>query len=106
MGNGQILLQFVNVRTENSFQIIMKYFYTAIDCETLSNPENGFVSVNGVTIGAIATYGCNPGFILVGRRVRICRNDGQYSGVEPVCRGMKVHFLSASFINPNSYYLR
>ncbi|XP_003387839.1 PREDICTED: sushi, von Willebrand factor type A, EGF and pentraxin domain-containing protein 1-like isoform X2 [Amphimedon queenslandica] len=59
-----------------------------LNCVTLNNPENGFVSVSGSTVGAIATYSCNPGFELAGRRVRICRNDGQYSGVEPICRAI------------------
>lgn len=49
------------------------------------------MSVSGNTVGAIATYSCHPGFELVGRRVRVCRNDGQYSGVEPICKGMLIN---------------
>lgn len=61
---------------------------TAINCERLNNPDNGIVVVNGNTIGAVATYHCNPGFLLVGSDQRICQEDGTYSGVAPSCRGI------------------
>ena len=61
---------------------------TAINCERLNNPDNGIVVVKGNTIGAVATYHCNPGFQLVGSEQRICQEDGTYSGVAPFCRGI------------------
>ena len=39
-------------------------------------------------IGTVATYECNPGFVLVGQEIRTCVEDsgvGVFNGVEPVC---------------------
>ena len=44
--------------------------------------------VRGNTVGAIATYTCNPGFELIGQEERVCQSDGSYSGQAPICRSM------------------
>ena len=39
-------------------------------------------------IGTVATYECNPGFVLVGQENRTCVEDsgvGVFNGIEPVC---------------------
>ena len=35
--------------------------------------------------GGVATYTCDPGFILVGEPTRICSSDGTWSGMAPTC---------------------
>ena len=45
--------------------------------------------------GTIATYGCSPGYQLVGgSSVRACGPDGTWNGTEPIC-GSKVIFLTS-----------
>ncbi|XP_076821299.1 CUB and sushi domain-containing protein 3-like [Clavelina lepadiformis] len=46
---------------------------------------------NGEIEGTLAygrslTYSCDPGFELTGSRIRICRSDRKWSGLEPQCR--------------------
>ena len=45
-------------------------------CPTLSNPENGQVMVNTLTVGGVATYTCNNGFTLTGASMRMCVQNG------------------------------
>lgn len=63
-------------------------YYAAIECPSLSNPPNGSVSLNGVTVGSLATYECDPGFILSGNQRRSCLATGRWSGSDPQCVGM------------------
>ncbi len=59
--------------------------YAAIQCARLVNPLNGVVTLEGVTLGSIATYSCNEGFALNGPSVRICEGVGDWSGISPIC---------------------
>ncbi len=59
----------------------------AIMCPSLSNPSNGIVSFNDLSIFSVATYSCNKGFFLVGLQVRECKTTGLWSEQEPVCQG-------------------
>ena len=63
-----------------------------IRCGPLNNPSNGQVSVRDNTVGGVATYTCNTGYSLFGSTTRTCRNDGTWSGDEPVCelQGMTI----------------
>ena len=58
-----------------------------IDCGELDDPNNGQVSLNGTTLGSIATYTCDPGHSLIGDMERICQENGTWSGNEPTCEG-------------------
>ena len=64
------------------------YCTTAIECPNLSNPANGRVSLNGITVGSLATYECDPGFVLRGNERRSCLSTGRWSGSDPECVGM------------------
>ena len=44
----------------------------AVDCEGLENPTNGIVMLTGTTLGSVATYECNDGYIRVGKKRRRC----------------------------------
>ena len=54
-------------------------------CGSLPHPANGRVELDGTDVGSIATYYCDDLFELVGDDTRVCREDGTYSGAEPVC---------------------
>ena len=54
-------------------------------CNRLENPAFGSVRFTGTTIGSRANYSCNSGYALVGDRVRVCRQDGEWSGEAPTC---------------------
>ena len=62
--------------------------YTGIVCPTLSNLENGQVTVNTHTVGGVATYTCNTGYGLSGVDTRMCVQNGvigQWTPGEPTC---------------------
>ena len=59
----------------------------AITCGSLPSPLNGAVEVTGMTFGDTATYSCNTGFVLFGKGIRECRQDGTWNGKTPDCRG-------------------
>ena len=57
-----------------------------VDCGGLKNPENGQVAISGTDFGSNARYRCLSGYILVGDDVRMCQENGDWSGEEPVCQ--------------------
>ncbi len=59
-----------------------------IECSVLPAPDGGSVRLSGLIVGSTATYQCNTGYVLEGESVRICQEDGTWSGVEPTCRCM------------------
>ena len=61
--------------------------YAVVDCGELDDPDNGQVSLDETTFESIATYTCDPGFILTGNTVRICQENGNWSDSEPTCDG-------------------
>ena len=64
---------------------IVVYYCVAIMCPPLPDIDNGVVEWSGLSPGGVATYTCDPGFILVGDATRICRDNGTWSGEEPTC---------------------
>ena len=48
---------------------------------------NGKVTFTKTTIGSVANYSCDSGFVLTGLPSRICGMDGSWSGEVPVCKG-------------------
>lgn len=57
-----------------------------IDCGDLESPDNGMVDLsNGTTFGSQAVYTCNDPFKLNGNSVRVCQENGEWSGSTPVC---------------------
>jgi len=57
-----------------------------VDCGGLSSPANGIVSTPSTTYLSEAIYSCNDGFELSGGpSTRICQDDGNWSGVAPIC---------------------
>ena len=56
-----------------------------IECESLSNPANGMVTVTGLTPGSIATYTCDNTYQLLGNDTRTCDSNGLWTKMEPTC---------------------
>lgn len=63
---------------------------TAVNCGSLDNPVNGVVTIDtGTTLGMIARYSCNPGYLLMeALALRLCTISGQWSGTAPTCERM------------------
>ena len=66
----------------------------AVDCGSLSPPANGVVVVGTTTLGSVATYTCNPSFVLLGGTQSIeCQENGNWSGETPTCEGDYSHLV-------------
>ncbi len=66
-------------------------------CVELTAPDNGTVTVNDpdLLVGTVATYSCDPGYILVGDTVRTCEGrgdgtEGTWNSTQPMCAGDNV----------------
>ncbi len=60
-------------------------------CSDLTALTNGMIGYNMGTVspkpvGTVATYTCNPGYILNGGTTRTCGSDGVWSESVPVCQ--------------------
>ena len=68
------------------FSHTRSHMFVGVMCPTLPGIPNGGVSWTGLNPDDIATYTCDPGFVLEGSPTRMCGSDGTWSGVEPSCR--------------------
>ena len=59
-------------------------------CASLSAPENGNVDASVRTVGSVATYSCDNGFLINGEPQRNCQMDGMWSGEAPTCLGTRI----------------
>ena len=64
---------------------------TAVLCSELPAPENGEISVSGLTPGSVASYSCLPGFTLEGVTLRTCQTTGIWTFDAPVCVGESLY---------------
>ena len=64
-------------------------FIAATACGLLPSIANGEIQYpsNSTGIGSVARYKCFPGYSLQGDAERICQEDSQWSGTQPVCQG-------------------
>jgi hypothetical protein len=55
-----------------------------VQCEHPHSVKDGFIEVSNFrgkyVFGSLATYHCNPGYILWGNASRLCGHDGHWSG--------------------------
>ena len=56
-----------------------------INCGTFGIVPNGRGRSNGTYVTSVATFICNPGYILDGNRQRVCQLNGTWSGTVPQC---------------------
>ena len=59
--------------------------FLAVQCDALSDPANGAVSVTGTGVGDTATYSCNDGYELNGSGTQTCQSNGDWSELPPTC---------------------
>ena len=85
MVNGLEWHLFVNV-TYNIKYVIIILLCVAVDCGDLEDPKYGQVDVSTTIFGSIARYSCDKGFRLIGKKVRQCLIDGEWSNEAPVCQ--------------------
>jgi len=77
-----------------------------IDCGPLSDPINGTVEFTISTIlGSQAFYRCMEGFLLNGNGVRMCQENGTWTGSDPTCERELQHVvtLPTNFLNALIY---
>ena len=60
-------------------------FSAVVDCGTLTNPQNGNVTLTTTTFMSTATYSCNSGYTLSGNETRTCEASGTWSDTAPTC---------------------
>lgn len=65
----------------------MTAFFCIVDitCGQLTDPEFGRVFLSSTTVNSTATYQCNTGYKIQGESKRVCLDNGQWSGTEPIC---------------------
>ena len=69
------------------YSILLLFLSKGVDCGTLSDPANGWVShPSGTTFGQIAIYSCDPGYSLIGESTRICQVNATWSGIATTCQ--------------------
>lgn len=55
-----------------------------VQCSDPTSVKDGFIEVSNFkgryVYGSLATYHCNPGFILWGNASRLCADDGEWTG--------------------------
>ncbi|XP_074641314.1 sushi, von Willebrand factor type A, EGF and pentraxin domain-containing protein 1-like [Tubulanus polymorphus] len=64
---------------------------TVNTCQSLASPSNGKVALSdSLSYGSTATYSCSSCYKLTGKStMRICKADGKWTGLEPVCEEVK-----------------
>ncbi len=74
---------------------------TAVDCGSLTNPDNGQVdTLSGTTFGSTATYSCINGYVLIGVETRSCEADGNWGSTAPTCgKQCKIHDIRYLYIH-------
>ena len=63
-----------------------------MDCLGLNDPAEGIVDLSeGTELGAVASYVCDIGFMLVGTEQRMCGVNAMWTNSEPICEGRNMH---------------
>ncbi|XP_071750190.1 uncharacterized protein [Lepeophtheirus salmonis] len=80
-----------------------------VQCDHPSSVKDGFIEVSNFkgkyVFGSLATYHCNPGYILWGNASRLCSEEGEWTGYSPTCKPItcgqppKVHNARFNLVN-------
>ena len=65
-----------------------------VECKPLSKPNNGHLSVNGLSTGSVANITCDEGFDLRGSSSRTCQLNKEWSGNATICQGKAIRAVS------------
>ena len=74
-----------NILQKKLFCLITFCFcFTEVQCNDPLSVKDGFIEVSNFkgryVYGSLATYHCNPGFILWGNASRLCSDNGHWTG--------------------------
>ena len=68
----------------SSINYLLSIYVTEVQCEDPQSVKDGFIEVSNFkgryVFGSLATYHCNPGYILWGNASRLCAEDGIWTG--------------------------
>ena len=67
------------------------YFFcvSEITCPTPKQVQHGRYTINGASIlGNVVSFTCDDGYKKDGPDHRTCKEDSQWSGVQPICKGI------------------
>ena len=67
---------------------IIFIYNVAVQCNALSDPDNGAVNTTGTKVGDSATYSCDSGYELRGNTTVTCHLNGDWSESPPICEGI------------------
>ena len=56
----------------------------------LADVIDGETTPDGVAVGSILEFRCNPGFKLIGDRTLVCGLSGGWNAIQPYCSGLCV----------------
>ena len=60
--------------------------FVGFECDELESLENGAVSKLSNSVGSVASYSCEPGFMISGPRERVCQlSAASWTGVVGFC---------------------
>lgn len=84
--------QVLNIQSTNK----CFHHFVVVRCPYLQTPENGNKLVSGHSVGDNATFWCNPPHAMLCSDcfLRICKDDGTWSGSVAVCAEKISMFLS------------
>ena len=72
------------------------YFYPSalegtVTCPSLTVPDRGALDLSTTTVGSVASYTCDTGYVLVGPSERVCQSSMTWTGSDPVCNRECMH---------------
>ena len=77
---------------------------SAVTCPRLMAPTNGQVAHQSLELNSVATYSCNPGYVLEGGATRLCLLDGSWGGQAPLCKREFVNTLDYIVVLTKSHF--
>ena len=63
----------------------MRSFVLSVQCESLSDPPSGFVTLATDGHTSVADYSCTPGYTIHGDSARQCQTNGSWTGIDVTC---------------------
>ena len=54
-------------------------------CADPGIPTNGVREGGSLSVDSALFFRCNDGFIIMGSKVRVCQENGLFSGMQPTC---------------------
>ncbi len=71
-------------------------YNVGFECDELESLEKGVVSKLSNSLGSVANYSCEPGFMISGPRERVCQLSPAWSSPTPSCERKEITHISSS----------